>query len=500
MPDLKQLKSDARGLGVLYIEDNKALRENASKLLMKFFDPLYSAEDGVEGLEIFKKKRPQIVITDIKMPKMDGLELTQKIKKISPETKVIIMSAFDDKENLHKGVKLGVSDFLSKPVNITELTEVLHTTVQKILQEKNKQIFYSHLQSIFNYQSSMVMMVKERKPIIVNQMMLDFFGVESIEEGLAEYGDLGNRFLEHDGFLYNKLDRDWFEEVSTHANKLYHVKVKNAKGEIRHLILKYQLLPEKKGYAIVSLDDVTELNLLKLFDSKQVRSDENIRDTKSMFNLLEVIQRNSAKVVLHNYYKGLSITNDAVIVQIKDGSIVLKSSFLQLKAVQVERRTLIVSEALPNPIACEEVVQIGFEKQSIEFKKIHFISNSPVQRSTIRLVPDKHSVSLFLGEKKFQGELSIEDISLDAVKLNLSVLPAGLMKDDEVVVDMVLTMDNKPLIINTKAVMLRKSEGRFSFSVVFMFKFKEGARGELVKYITKRQMAIIREFKGLQNG
>jgi len=86
------------------------------------------------------------------------------------------------------------------------------------------------------------------------------------------------------------------------------------------------------------------------------------------------------------------------------------------------------------------------------------------------------------------------------VRLSLNALPAGLKVDDEVLIDMVLTMDNKPLIINTNALMFRKSESKYNYSIVFKFKFKEGGRSELVQYITKRQMAIIREFKGMQNG
>ena len=89
--------------------------------------------------------------------------------------------------------------------------------------------------------------------------------------------------------------------------------VKNHKGEIKHLIAKYQIIPEKDGYGILSFDDVTELRLLKLFDASQTNIDEKMQDTQAMFDLLEVIQRNSAKIELHNYYKGLSITNDALI-------------------------------------------------------------------------------------------------------------------------------------------------------------------------------------------
>ncbi len=238
---------------------------------------------------------------------------------------------------------------------------------------------------------------------------------------------------------------------------------------------------------------------MKLFDEKQTGLDDKNQDNEAMFKLLEVIQRNSAKITLHNYYKGLSITHDGVIVDVKSNSITLKTIYMQQKAVQFERCTILVSEALPAAIYCSEVVRIGFENQNIELKNLKFIKSSPISRSTIRVVPDeKQSASLFLGENKFHGDIIIEDISMDAVKFKLNALPAGLQSGDEVNLDIVLELDKKPLIINTKATVLRKSESRHSFSVVFIF--KNVKKSELVKYITKRQMAIIREFKGLQNG
>jgi len=499
MTKLEKLKSDTKGFSVLYVEDNDKLREDASTFLKKLFNTVYTASDGKKGLSIFKKHSPQIVITDIKMPCMDGIELTKHIKNISTDTKVLLMSAFDESEYLYSAIELGIFRFLKKPVSIKNFSEVLHSCVKEIKKEQNIKLFNTHLHSVFNYQSSIVIMMKDSKPTFVNQMFLDYFEVESIEEFMEKHVDLGNLFLEHDGFLYNKADKTWFDELSVNPQKPYNIKLQDKEESFRHFIVKYQIIPDKKSYGILSFDDITELNLLKLYDASRVKSDENIKDTKAMFKLLEVIQRNSAKVQLHNYYKGLSITNDAVITEIKEDSIVIKTNFLQQKAVQFERKSIIVSEALPSPIVCDEVVNISFDNQSVEFKNIHFISSSPVTRSTVRVVPeDKHTVSLFLGENKFQGEVNIEDISLDAVRLKLNALPAGLTKDDEVHIDMVLTMDKRPLIINSKATMFRKKENRHSFSVVFIF---DGTKkSELVKYITKRQMAIIREFKGLQNG
>ncbi|MEA3369993.1 MAG: response regulator [Campylobacterota bacterium] len=499
MSDLKEFKSIAKEHTVLYVEDNKALRLNAAKLLGKFFERVDVAEDGVAGLQLFKKNHYHLVITDIKMPNMDGIELVKRIKNIQPATKVVIMSAFDDKEYLLKSIESGVFRYLQKPVNVSELTGVLHIALQEIKHEKNTQIFYTNMQNVFNYQSSMVMMLNRGRPLLANQIFLDFFGVDSLEEFTESYGDLSRHFMEHSGFLYDSDEERAINKLQLNDKKLFHIKMKNQKGEIKHLIVKYQIIPEKSGYGILSFDDVTELKLLKLFDSKQSQLDDKEQDSKAMFDLLEVIQRNSAKIELHNYYKGLSITNDGVIAEVKDESLVLKTLYMQLKAVQHEKKTIIVSEALPSALECMTVVKIGFENQNIELTKLRFMNSSPITRKTIRVIPEeKHSVSLFLGENKFHGDVRVEDISLDAVKLNLNALPAGLQIGDEVIVDIVLELNKKPLIINTKATMLRKSESRYSFSVVLLF--KDLKTRELVKYITSRQMSIIREFKGLQNG
>lgn len=333
MSELKELKSAAKGFSVLYVEDNKALRENAAKLLHKFFDNVDTASDGKEGLKKFKKLHYPIVISDIKMPIMDGMVLASYIKKIQPDTKMIIMSAFDEKEYLLEAIKLNIFRFLKKPVNVTELANILYEAVLDIKHERDRKLFYTHLNNVFNYQSSMVMMLNGTKPILANQVFLDFFNVESIEEFIAEYRDIGESFLEHDGFLYNHGSIDWFDVVELNEKKLFHIKMKNRDGVIRHLILKYQLIPEKVKHGILSFDDVSELNLLKLFDEKQTKSDDKQQDTKAMFDLLEVIQRNSAKIEIHNYYKGLSITNDAVISEINNDSITIKTTYLQQKAI-----------------------------------------------------------------------------------------------------------------------------------------------------------------------
>lgn len=499
MSNLKELQADARGLSILYVEDNEALRKHAGHLLEKFFSKVDLAEDGQVGLEFFKKHHYSLVITDIRMPNMDGMTLIKHIKQINPETKSIIMSAFDDKDLLMQGIELGVFRFLKKPVNVTELSDILHEAIKEIKDEQHKKIFYSHLKSIFDYQSSMIVMLNDTKIVLANENFLEFFTYESISECQKSMGDIGKHFLEHDGFLYNHDAFNAVQTIRLNEQKLYHVKLKNNDGEIKHLIAKYQDVPEKPAYGVLSFDDVTELNLLKLFDAKQNNIDNNLADTKSMFSLLEAIQRNSAKIELHNYYNGLSITNCGVIINISDDTLTLKTTYMQQKAIQLERKTLIVSSALPYIVECLEVQKISFEKQEVELKALRFVKTSPITRSTIRVVPKTiPSVSLFMGGNKFHGDVSLEDISLNAVKLKLNSLPAGLSEDSNIILDIVLELDKKPLIINTKATMFKIIESKHNFYIVFMF--KDLKKNYLVNYITKRQMELIREIKGMQNG
>jgi YesN/AraC family two-component response regulator len=499
MSDIKKLKSISKGFNLLYVEDNKALRENASNFLSKIFDKVGAAQNGQEGFEKFKQDKYHIVITDIKMPIMDGLELCKNIKKISPNTKIIIMSAFDDTQYLLDSIEVGVYRYLKKPVSSTNLAEVLYSCVDSIIKENNELLFYTNIKNIFNYQSSMVIMLDKENPIFANQTFLQYFDINSIEEFIQKYNDLGTILLEHDSFLYNKVDKTWFEEISNNPQKLYNIKIKDKNHNFKHFILKYQTVPDKDNLGILSFDDITELNLLKLFDERTSKNDEDMKSSKELFDFLEVIKRNSAKITLHNYYKGLCITNDALITDIGKDNVTIKTKYLQQKAIQTEGKTILLSDALPFAIECANLLSMNFEMQNIVLNKLRFIKNSPTRRSTVRIVPDdKHTVSLFIGENKLHTEIKIDDISLDAVRLSTELLPPHLEENQEVTLDIVLQLDNKPLIINTKATILRKMELKYSFSLVCIF--KEFNKNGLTKYITKRQMAIIREFKGLQNG
>lgn len=93
------------------------------------------ASDGDFGLEIIKSIRPEIIITDINMPNMNGIQLISKVKELGIQSEVIIISGYDDFDYLHSALKLGVSDYLLKPIKPDELNKQLVCCIEKL--EKN---------------------------------------------------------------------------------------------------------------------------------------------------------------------------------------------------------------------------------------------------------------------------------------------------------------------------------------------------------------------------
>lgn len=128
---------DILDISILYAEDEVVILNSVSMILENRVKRVYTAQNGEEGLILFKKFHPDVVIADISMPVMDGLVMARKIKAIEPSTIIIVLSAFDKKENLLEAINVGVDRFLPKPLNYDLLLRIineLHST--KILERR----------------------------------------------------------------------------------------------------------------------------------------------------------------------------------------------------------------------------------------------------------------------------------------------------------------------------------------------------------------------------
>jgi two-component system response regulator YesN len=84
-----------------------------------------TAEDGQAALVLFLRERPDIILTDIRMPGMNGLELIESVMKQEPDTVCIVFSGFNEYEYVKRAIQLGVADYLEKPINIAQIEEAV---------------------------------------------------------------------------------------------------------------------------------------------------------------------------------------------------------------------------------------------------------------------------------------------------------------------------------------------------------------------------------------
>jgi len=160
-----------KGLSILYVEDEDDIREMLKDVTMDEFKRFITAKDGIEGLQKFKENGFDIVITDIEMPKMDGLSLAEEIKKISKQIPVILLTAYSEKERLFKAIDVGVVKYLVKPFTPDKLLDVICEIAKKHL-EIDKKI--ELLPNIYYDKSKKEVFTKDGKPINLTKKELQF--------------------------------------------------------------------------------------------------------------------------------------------------------------------------------------------------------------------------------------------------------------------------------------------------------------------------------------
>ena len=152
-------------LKLLYAEDDLETQIIYKEIFNNYFNLVDTSNDGRQALELLRKNYYDLVILDITMPYIDGLELASIIKKINKGTKIIILSAHSDKDTLIRAIKIQVDDYLIKPLNIKDLNECLNKFKTNYFNNQNiyfkNEIVWNKISKKMNYKNKEILLTKK---------------------------------------------------------------------------------------------------------------------------------------------------------------------------------------------------------------------------------------------------------------------------------------------------------------------------------------------------
>lgn len=160
---VEALKVKAKDFAILYVEDEASLREKATQFLSKIFDSIETAANGAEALDKYLSHRYDIVLTDMLMPKMNGLELIQNIRKHNEKQEIIVLSADTDSEVLSQCIQLGVTGYLIKPIDFNQVLTVLDLSIDKLNAFRENEIYKTQLETMVNERTEKVLLLQDQQ-------------------------------------------------------------------------------------------------------------------------------------------------------------------------------------------------------------------------------------------------------------------------------------------------------------------------------------------------
>lgn len=128
---------------LLYVEDDTGVHEVNLRFLNRLFHTVYSARNGEDGYAKYLKHKPDIIITDLKMPILDGIEMVKRIRKNDNKTKIIITTAFTNEEQLIHAVELNIVRYVLKPLNQRNLIPALEKAIKELGHIKKIDIYHN---------------------------------------------------------------------------------------------------------------------------------------------------------------------------------------------------------------------------------------------------------------------------------------------------------------------------------------------------------------------
>ena len=253
---MKQIK-------ILFVEDDRSIRDELASFLGRYAEAgLYAAKDAEEGLKFFYQYQPDIVISDIKMPKMSGIDMVKKIKETDPDQAIIFTTAHSDSAFFLEAIELQVDGYLLKPVDLRQLRRKIKKISEDLVLRRRYESQKEIMNEIAHLQGSMLAVFdKNLQLLFLNDTALTFWGFEDVEEALEENSMLGSRMIKDGDYFYPSTTegRGWIQEIQDLEPHKRIIALRSLDGESTHAYMVDITHAEETGHTIVTLSEITKI-------------------------------------------------------------------------------------------------------------------------------------------------------------------------------------------------------------------------------------------------
>lgn len=262
---------------ILYVEDEEGIRTKLVKFLKNFASNLYIAVDGKDGLAQYKEHSPDIVVSDIKMPNMNGIEMVRAIKDININQPVIFTTAFNDTSFFIDAIDLSVDGYILKPVNLEKLEHKIEHISQQLHLKKQIKLQKTIINEIAKLQDNLLVVLDEKQEMLYsNEKFLEFFDIEFLDEFKSKHNSLGDLFVENNDFFIpkNPTDKNWITEIQALEDNKRIVSMVNLDLFIPQAFLVSVKTIGKTNHTIIVFTEITNITIEKKEFQRKAFTDE----------------------------------------------------------------------------------------------------------------------------------------------------------------------------------------------------------------------------------
>ena len=180
-------KNKLKDFKILFVEDEKKIREHLTNTLKYLVEEVREASSGIEGLHILDEFCPDIIITDLEMPEMNGIEFIKEIRKTDRNVCIIVLTAYTNTEYLLELIDMHIEHYIVKPMNFEKLLDVLQKCEQSIIEQKNIQHLlpldysYDENKKILTYKNELIKLTK-KEILFLELLFKNSFRIVSYDE------------------------------------------------------------------------------------------------------------------------------------------------------------------------------------------------------------------------------------------------------------------------------------------------------------------------------